>query len=152
MAYRVHPASDIVPGSRWVSAEGRGYAIVMCAAGGHVRLLFTDGGAIAEQRLHHEQFRQRFVAPYDSRQLRSKFSMYMANLSEFHAFWCLTTRRLFARSTTRSPADAHIAARGSPALPPGVILVGTYSQPYKPDGFLADLNDAIAGSSHSAAA
>lgn len=152
VSYRPHPAQDVVPGSRWVSAHGTGYAIVISAAAGYVAILFTDGGEIVQERMHHNVFRERFVAPYDSREVRSKFSMYLANLAEFHAFWSAASKRLLARSSTRSPKDAFAPARGSPALPKDAIHVGTYAQPFSPDAFLADLNDAIAGSSTSAAA
>lgn len=106
---------------------------------------FSDGTMVLpRERMHHFHFRERFLAPYDSRAIRSQFSMCLANLQAFHAFFGLTARRIFARSVSRPPEDSRAPARGSPPVPPDAIYVGTYSDPFQPDAFIADLNDALA--------
>lgn len=145
MSHRPHGAQDIVAGSRWPSARGSGHAIVRAAAAGWVEFAFSDGTMVLpRERMHHIHFRERFVAPYDSRAIRSQFSMCLANLQAFHAFFDRAARRIFARSVTRSIEDSRKAARGSPAVPPAAIFVGTYTNPVQPDDFLTDLNDALA--------
>lgn len=144
MSHRPHEAADIVPGSRWPSRRGIGVAEVTEVGANRVTFTFIDGARVTRGWLHHLEFREQYEQPYDSRAVRSKFSMYLANLPSFHAFWSRTARNLFARSTTRSPADSFSPARGSPALPPDAIYVGTYAQPFPTDAFLADLHDALA--------
>lgn len=152
MSHRPHPAQDIIPGSRWPCREGLGCAIVKASAAGWVDFIFTDGAVGARQRLHHTDFRRQFAAPYDSRAIRSQFAMCMANLQAFHAFWGPQARRIFARSTNRPPEAARAPARGSPEVPADAIYIGTYSNPFAPETFLADLNDALATTPGSAAA
>lgn len=141
MSHAPHPASDIVVGSRWDSRSDRGFAIVRCSAAGYIEYVRQDG---RRGRAHHETFRNAFISPYDSREVRSRFSMSLANLIELHAFWSPATHHLFARSASRSVADSYKPARGSPPLPAEAIYVGTYTHPYPTDGFLNDLNDALA--------
>lgn len=139
MSYRARDDGDIVPGSCWARRDGRGYATVKSVASGYVDYYRDDGTLDAA---HHAIFRREHLAPYDAREIRSKFSMYLANLSHFHAYFA--AGHIFARSSVRPPAEAYTAARGSPALPRAAIYVGTYQDPIKPDAFLADLNDALA--------
>lgn len=153
MSHRPHGAGDIVPGSRWPSARGPGHAIVRDAAAGWIEFTYSDGTRVLElERMHHTEFRKRFVAPYDSRALRSQFSMCLANLQSFHAFFGRRARRIFARSVSRPPEESRAAARGSPAVPPDAVFVGTYYNPFAPDRFLDDLNDALATDGHDSAA
>lgn len=140
MSYRPHPAQDVIAGSRWISATGKAPALVRGSAEGYVD--FTAAGV--RQRMHHEQFRREYLEPYASRQVRSQFAMCIANLQAFHAFWSTEARRIFARSIGRPPNESRVAARGSPAVPAEAIYIGTYSDPFTPEAFLADLNDALA--------
>lgn len=133
-------AADITRGSIW-PARGAGHARVIAVAGGHVRFA-RESGAI--EVLHHLRFREVYREPYDARQCRSQFSMSVANLVSFHAFWSPSLRRMFARSSTIRPSDCARASRGRPALPPDAVLVGTYVAPVSPDTFFADLNDVLA--------
>jgi hypothetical protein len=131
----------ILPGSTWIGRDGPGYARVLEAVSGHVRFIDHAG---AMRTVHHLQFRDLFEAPYEARAVRSQFSMSIANLVSFHAFWSLALKRLLARSSNRSIEDSRKAARGSPALPPDAFHVGTYAQPITADAFFTDLNDALA--------
>jgi hypothetical protein len=144
MSHRPHPAQDIVAGSRWPSARGPGCATVRAVAAGYVDFTFNDGAVVAHERLHHEQFRRLYIEPYDSRSVRSWFSMSLANLQACHVFWSRALRRGFARNISRAPDDSRAAARGSPAIPADAMYVGTYSSPFAPDAFLDDLNDTLA--------
>jgi hypothetical protein len=145
MAYGPHAASDIIPGSRWPCAAGQGCAIVLATASGYVVFTFTDGAVVAQERLHHQQFRRLYVQPYDSRAVRSWFAMSIANLQEFHAFWF--AGKPYARTARRSVEDAYkpCRARGG-AVPKGARYVGTYTAPLRPDSFFPDLHDALVSS------
>jgi hypothetical protein len=141
MAYRQHPAADIVPGSIWSRRTGEGRATIIRTAAGYVMFELANG---ERGQAFHAHFRIDYVAPYDSREVRSQFSVCTANLSHFHAYWSAAARRLFARSANRPIDDARSPARGSPAVPPEAVHVGTYSDPFTTDAFLADLNDTLA--------
>ena len=84
--------------------------------------------------------------------VRSRFSMSLSLLVTFHAFWSPSAQRMFARSITRSPSEAHKPARGSPALPPDAIYVNTYTDQAKPSDFVKDLIDVLICLEHPAAA
>jgi hypothetical protein len=145
MAHRQHAASDIVPGSAWPCASGVGCAHVLSSAAGYVGFLFTDGAVQAEERLHHDEFRRLYVAPYDARAVRSWFSVCVANLQSFHVFWLPAARKLYARSTRRSVQDAFKPSRGrGGAVPQGAAYIGTYADPCTTEAFLGDLHDALA--------
>lgn len=138
MRHNDRVACDIHPGSTWVGEDG--FACVRNVDAGYVRYTI-DGVACT---IHHDQFRRQFQSPYDARRVRSQFSMSLAVLAVFHAFWCSASQRFFARSVTRAPNACYSAARGSPAVPQGAVFVGTYSPPATPDVFLEDLNDVLA--------
>lgn len=130
---------DIVPGSVW--SRGDSSAYVLGVAEGYVR--YETGGE--PELLHHSQFRALFSSPYDARKVRSQFSMSLANLVTFHAFWSPSANRMFARSVSRGdPTKAYAPARGSPALPIDAIFVRTYDDRATPNDFFEDLNDVLA--------
>lgn len=126
---------DIIPGSVWDGDYQPAH--VLNVADNYVR--FRQGREAVEVA-HHLQFRRRFLAPYDARQVRSQFAMTVANMQEFHAFWSFALKRLFTRSVNRQPEHCYTAARGSPALPPDCCLIGTYADPVNADAFFEDLH------------
>lgn len=145
VSHKPHPAQDIVAGSRWPCACGPGCAVVKAAAAGWVEFTFTDGAVVVREHLHHAAFRRRFVAPYDSRAVRSWFSMTMSNLQQAHLFWDPMGGKLYARTTRRSIEDAFIPSRGrGGAVPSGVLFVGTYTAPIDADSFFRDFHDVLA--------
>lgn len=146
-------SADITRGSIWRRADGSA-AVVRSIAAGHVCITGSTGEI---EVLHVNEFRATFTeSPYDARQVRSQFSMSVANLESFHAFWSMKEKRMYARSSACAPEDVRGAARGRPALPDDAIYVGTYSgsviaQPRwgrrvmkSVEAFFDDLNDAIA--------
>jgi hypothetical protein len=137
-----HEADDIIPGSRWPCIKGPGDAIVLASAAGYVAFVLADSHVGAQDCLHHAQFRRLYAAPYDSRAIRSWFSMSVANLQEFHAFWL--AGKLYARTARRTIEEAFQPSRGrGGAVPKGARYVGTYTAPFRPDGFFPDLHDAL---------
>jgi len=146
MTARDRRTCDIARGSTWIAREGEGSALVVRVCAGWV--FFADAsGAMSE--MYYAQFRARFSEPYDAQQCRSQFSMSLANLANFHAFWSPSQRRMPARSATAAPDEMRGAARGRPALPDDAQYLGTYAidedKPRGPvDAFLEDLNDLIA--------
>jgi hypothetical protein len=149
---RDRSAADIGLGSIWCRGDGT-CAIVRSVNARHVT--FTDHvGAI--DTFHVNRFREVFVeSPYDARDVRSQFSMSVANLDSFHAFWSPSQKRMFARSAACRPEDVRTAARGRPPLPPDAEFIGTYAgkivvhQGWKQrvmcsvDAFFDDLNDRL---------
>jgi hypothetical protein len=100
-----------------------------------------------KRRTMREQFRsirERFLDSATVQRSRSQFSMSLANLANFHAFWSPTLKRMFARNATMHLSECARASRGRPALPPDAIHVGTYSHPVSTDAFFEDLNDVLA--------
>lgn len=154
MSYRQHPAQDVVAGARWPSRMGHGHAVVQSAAAGFVVFRFTDGKMLLPpEQMHHLNFRERFLAPYDARHVRSWFAMALANLQHFHAFMAPESTRLLARTARRSVADSFKPCRGrGGAVPPGSTYIGTYMAPLSPDSFFGDLHDALADRGADAAA
>lgn len=148
-------AADITRGSIWRASDGS-HARVMSVCAGYVS--FARRGVI--DRMHHHVFRNEFERPYDARRLRSQFSMTLNNLVSFHAFWGLTSRRLYARASNVRPEDCRTASRGRPALPADAVYVGQYSdavimprQWHGPqltayEKFLQDLHDVLAEHPH----
>lgn len=136
-------AADITRGSICEAAPGcsGGAARVLAVSAGYVRFARSEG---CIEILHHALFLQRYVPIFEARQVRSQFSMSLANLSNFHVFFSRCQRRIFARSAKVPIESCAGAARGRPALPADAVYVGTYSDPVSPDDFFSDLHDAIA--------
>lgn len=129
---------DVVPGSTWIGING--VAHVLDVSAGYVR--HSMGSVVCT--MHHTVFRQQFSPTYDARQIRSQFSMTAKNLVTFHAFWSPSLRHAFYRSSGRDPDEAFKPSRGSPAIPPDCIHVGTYDDRATTSRFLEDLHDVIA--------
>jgi hypothetical protein len=134
---RDRDAADITLGALWRGRSG-GTARVLGIDAGYVRYMKDDG---AVELVHQWYFRDRYVAPYDAKRCRSQFSMSLANLISFHAFWSPKLKRMFARSSNVDPSDCAAASRGRPALPADAIYIATYSEPATPEQFFEDLND-----------
>lgn len=139
--------ADIAPGSQWAGKDGTKVR-VLSTTSTHVQF---DGPA-GVRLLHHWHFREHYSSPYDARKVRSQFSMSLAVLATFHAFWSPGLRKMLARSDSRRPQECYRAARGSPALPPDAVYVNTYASPAHPSNFEEDLNDVLACIDHRAAA
>jgi hypothetical protein len=147
-------AADIPHGSAWCDPQGV-CVIVRSVSGGLITFTDEDG---AVDMLHVNRFRDRYTdAPYDAKRVRSQFSMSVANLESFHAFWSDSAKKMYARGAAEPPERVRTAARGRPALPLDAEYVGTYSgrvvvPPWwnrqrllkSVDAFFEDLNDLIA--------
>lgn len=156
MSSRDRRTCDIAPGSTWNARAGDGCAIVIRIVGAYVEFEDEAGRLhMGPGAMYHAHFRERYVEPYDAQQCRSQFSMSLANLANFHAFWSPSQRRMYARSATGDPAEVRGAARGRPALPADAEYIGTYAVDEREDGtqprrmgpceaFLEDLNDLLA--------
>ncbi len=142
--------ADVTPGSIWLGRYG-GHARVISVEGGYVRFAREDGH-VDPLPMHRWRFRELYLEPYDARRCRSQFSMSVANLVSFHAFYSPTARRMYARSANVPPSSCAGASRGRPALPADAIFIGTYESPVSPAAFFEDLNDALANVLRSPAA
>lgn len=124
MARDRNPA-DIVPGSTWITPDEASSALVISITAGYVTFEDAEDGAV--RTLHCLRFREQYVAPYDAQQLRSQFSMTLSNLRSFHAFYSVSTGKLYARSDTIPIEECYKAARGRPPLPTDAKHIDTYS-------------------------
>lgn len=141
MAY-AQPTRDIRTGEIFIDRRD-GSRVIIVAAGNHY-VEFMRGCDHIEI-FYERHFRERFAATYDRARLRSQFSMSLANLDSFHAFWCPASQKLFARSAGRAVEDAYKPSRGrGGALPRTARYVGTYSNPCSPSTFLENLDDHLA--------
>lgn len=132
-------AADIPLRSIWENVAGE-QVRVMNTAAGYVR--FEPLGA-EPVTVHCLDFRATFRPFYDRHGFASQFSMSLANLSEFHAFFSPTARRFYARSACRHVDSAFASSRGSPAIPKDSIHVGTYAHPCPTINFLNDLDELL---------
>lgn len=107
-----------------------------------------DDGRLAVPRSTFRDWfvRWRALIPPEERELKSRFSMSLANLEHMHVFIVRGPERLrfMARSADRAPEESRAARRGSPPVPLEAIFVGTYTHPFATDLFLADLDDVLA--------
>lgn len=145
MSYR-NAIPDIAPGSTWISPDGT-RASVRAAAARHVTFLrfspiVPHPFAQPTETMHESDFRARFEPRYYRAKMRSQFSMTIANLGAFRAFWIGNPERFLARS---------MSCTRQFRIPDGARLIGTYEQPFRPDAFLEDLDDVLAQLDHDAA-
>lgn len=138
MSYR-NAIADIPARSTWIAKDGT-RALVVQAAAAHVT--FTRISPIVPrplltpaQTLHEREFRARFKPLYDRAAIRSQFSMTLANLGAFTAFWLGHPDRFVARS---------VSCTRRFRIPEGARRIGTYEAPFSPDAFLEDLDDLLA--------
>lgn len=129
MSYR-NSICDIVPGSTWNAADGAS-AVVIAAADGYVGFRRSSGSITVE---HERDFRRAYCAIYDRAKLRSQFTMSLANLVEFTAWWLPSQRKLVCRS---------VACSRRFAIPLGALPVGTYGEPCSAQTFFEDLDDVL---------
>lgn len=141
MSYR-DAIPDIVPGSIWLRTDGGPRARVIAAASRHV--VYRDAeGAIRQpsQLLHENAFRATFLPLYGRREMKSQFSMSIANLGEFRAYWIGDPGRFLARS---------VSCQRKFSIPARAIEIGLYVAPFHSDSFLADLDCVLAAIDHEA--
>lgn len=99
---------------------------------------------MSAQRRHRNAAHPPSPLPYDARRLRSQFTMTVANLSSFHAFFDAAAKRLYARTAKLPAHESRSPSRGRPPVPSNALYVGTYCEPVTADLFFDDLNDALA--------
>ena len=81
----------------------------------------------------------------EERQLiRSQIAMSLCNIGTLNLFWSPTTRRVYARSTSRSIAQCFFPGVGRPALPTDAVHVGLYEYGIPVALVMDDLDDVIA--------
>ena len=122
---------DIAPGSVWVSFFLNWTARIDVAAGGWVRFTPKDG---APQLYSEREFRFRFLPLYDREKIRSQFTMSLANLGEFRAYWLHDLAKIMVRS---------VSCQRQFRVPEGARLVGTWSAPCKVEDFFEALDAVI---------
>lgn len=132
MSYR-NAIADIPSRSTWISADGA-RVVVTSAAARHV-VFRSHGPARGGGVLHEVEFRARFRPAYHRAAIRSQFSMSLANLGAFVAFWLGQPDRFVARS---------VSCTRRFRIPDGAHRIGTYEAPFSPDAFLEDLDDLLA--------
>lgn len=123
---------DIPKRSIWVDADGTRVVIVV-AAEGYVSFVRAKGEK--PQTIHEQAFRARFESLYDRAALRSRFSMSLANLVEFRAYWVPSQRRVITRG---------IASTKPWPIPPDSEFIGRYAHPCSSEDFIEDLDNVIA--------
>lgn len=131
MSYR-NAIADIPPRSTWINASGS-RVVVTSAAARHV--VFRGPGAARGGVMHEAAFRAQYRAVYDRAAMRSQFSMCLANLVAFTAYWLGQPDRFVARS---------VSCTRRFRVPDGAHRIGTYEAPFSPDAFLEDLDDLLA--------
>ena len=137
MSYR-NAIADIPPRSTWIAADGT-RVMVTSAAARHV--VYRCAGPERGGVLHEIDFRARFQPVYHRAAIRSQFSMTLANLGAFTAFWLGQPDRFVARS---------VSCTRRFRIPEGAHRIGTYEAPFSPDAFLEDLDDLLARLEHDA--
>lgn len=134
MSYR-NAIPDIAPGSTWIAPDGL-RVVVVSAAARHVVYRAPDLAV-----LHEIQFRASFQPVYDRSAMRSQFSMCLANLGAFTAYWIGRRDKFMARS---------VSCTRRFRIPDGARQIDTYEAPFSPDTFLEDLDDLLARIDHDA--
>lgn len=70
------------------------------------------------------------MTPDERETFRSRFSAAVVHLVEFSAYWCPRRRKIVFRSSI---------VKRQFSIPPDVVYVGTYREPFPARAFLADL-------------
>lgn len=128
MSYR-NAIPYIAPGSLWEGPNGRPIRVIQAAAH-HVAI---DTGESTEV-LWEAAFRYIFRPLYDREKIRSQFTMSLANLGEFRAFWLPDMAKIMVRS---------VSCQRQFRVPEGALLVGTWSAPCRVEDFFEALDAVI---------
>lgn len=120
---------DIAPGSIWRGINGC-VVTVLQAAAAHVLIR----RAILTETMHEREFRDLFLPLYDREKIRSQFTMSLANLGEFRAFWLPDMAKITVRS---------VSCQRQFRVPEGALLVGTWSAPCRVEDFFEALDAVI---------
>ena len=70
------------------------------------------------------------MTPTERETFRSRFSAAVVHLVEFSAYWCPQRRKIVFRS---------VVVKRKFQIPPDVVYVGTYREPFPARAFLSDL-------------
>lgn len=140
MSYR-DAITGILAGSTWIDAFGH-RMVVLAAAGRHVSYVERPGHS-RPFTVHERDFRARFRPIYDRAAMKSQFSMCIANMGGFNAFWIGRRDKFLARS---------VSCVRKFRVPDYAVAIGTYSDPCRSDVFLEDLDDVLARLEHDARA
>lgn len=130
MSYR-NCIRDIAPGSLWVGPGGELVAVSFAAAGHVLVRAGSRGGQVV---ISASRFRATHQPAYPRERIRSQFSMSLANLSEFTAYWLPASKKLVCRSHN---------ARRRFTLPPDAVRIDDYRYPCPPECFFDDLNSLL---------
>lgn len=132
--------SAIAPGAIWVHRDGPAVVLVGPTPDA-ARVAFSDGFRTCTFHMPVAEFRESFAPIYDRTEIYQWFSMTLANLDEFRAYWI---------PGRQSPIARGLSARKNWPVPPGAIFVGQYVPPCNPRTFLEDL-DGVLSSIHAKA-
>jgi hypothetical protein len=140
MSYR-NAITGILAGSTWIDADHH-KAVVLAAAARHVTYLEDPGtrrSSCPPLTIHERAFRARWRPVYDRAAIKSQFSMCIANMGAFTAYWIGRRDKFLARS---------VSCVRRFRVPEGAVTIATYSDPCRSDVFLEDLDDVLARLEH----